>query len=301
MDRQQSKNKRALVIFNPRAGLKTGADIETLIDVKLKSLNYETDWFRLDSGFEKRFDTYVFDGVKLVVAVGGDGTVKVAARTIIQSGLDLPLAIVPCGSANVVAVTLNIPINVKKALNILSSISRTVRIDVGLVNGRHYFLVGLSVGFFSKVVMKTTEKIKNRFGFLAYLLTLFFHKIRIKKIKFEIKTQNKIFWIKGNSLVVCNAINYFGIKPKRPVDLRDGILNLFVFTNKTFFDMVKAFFYVLWYHRPPKYIFCFDNDYFRIVLNRVGQDFQLDGDRFDFTGREIEVEVLKKALTVIAP
>ena len=148
--------------------------------------------------------------------------------------------------------------------------------------------------------MGTTERLKNKFGFLGYLISLLSNKVRIRKIKFEIKTQNKIFWVKGNSLVICNAINYFGLKPKKEVDLRDGILNLFVFTNKTFADMIRAFFYILWYQEPPKFIFSLDNSYFKIVLNHHSKDCQIDGDSINLE-KNIEIEILPQAVSIVIP
>jgi len=118
--------------------------------------------------------------------------------------------------------------------------------------------------------------------------------------KFEIKTQDKIFWIKGNSLVIGNTFNYFGLSPRKYINPQDGILNLYVFTNKTFFDMIRAFFYIILFQKPPKFVFTLDNEYFRVSLSRKTKACQIDGDFVDL-GKDIEVEVLKQALKIIIP
>ncbi|HQA64179.1 MAG TPA: diacylglycerol kinase family protein, partial [bacterium] len=86
--------KKALVIINPSAGLALKQKtIKTLVVNKLSRLGYSGDMFELNKDFEKNIENYNGSKVDLVVAVGGDGTVKVAARTILQKNIKAPLAI----------------------------------------------------------------------------------------------------------------------------------------------------------------------------------------------------------------
>ncbi|MFA5029480.1 MAG: diacylglycerol kinase family protein [Patescibacteria group bacterium] len=291
--------KKALIIFNPTAGLVSRQDVRGLVEKKLKELGFDWELFLLNSEFEKNISSFDFSGLKLVVAVGGDGTIKVAARTILKNKLTCPLAVVPFGSANVIASTLAIPISIKEALKLLDKPS-TKKIDVGLINGNRYFLVGFSLGYISDIVINTGKGLKNRFGMLGYFWRLFFNKIRISRLKFKIQTRNRTFWLKGNSLIIFNAFNYFGFRPKRPISISDGIFNLYVITNKTFFSLIRAGFYILLYHQPPRYVFTLDNNFFRITLRR--QHFlktaQIDGDHLNLP-REIIIEVLPRALEMV--
>lgn len=299
---EHRKNKKALVIINPGAGLSIKqSTIQDLVSNKLETLGYNFDIFVLNRGFEKKIAGYDFSNLDLMVAVGGDGTVKVAGRTIIENKLNVPLAIIPFGSANVVATSLGLPVMVKPALKVLDSIKKIVKIDVGLINRTHYFLVGFSVGYVSKIVTGTGKKLKKRFGFFGYLLRLLFNKIKIRKIKFEIKTKNKTFWIKGNSLIIFNAMNYFGLTPKKKINLRDGIFNLYVLTNKTFIGLLEIFFNMFWYQRPPRHVFSLDNNFFQIVLgrNRDLKSCQIDGDYINLNSKNIEIKVLPKVLKVV--
>ncbi|MEK7653413.1 MAG: diacylglycerol kinase family protein [Patescibacteria group bacterium] len=289
---------KSLIIFNPTAGLSTKQDTEKLVREKLSSLGYQSEVFYLDENFEREIASRDFSEIRLVVAVGGDGTVKVAARTILANKIKAPLAIIPFGSANVIAVTLGLPVGIGGALKLLEKAGQTIKIDVGLINKKYYFLVGASIGYISKVIVGTSKELKNRLGFFGYFLNLIFNKIKIKKYKFQIRTRTSAFWVKGNSLVVFNALNYFGLKPKKPIDLQDGIFNLYVFTNKTFLTLIEAFFYLLYFHHPPKHVFYLDRDYFKIVLKRESKSCQIDGD-FIHLPREIEIKVLSQALEVV--
>lgn len=290
---------KALVIFNPTAGLMTKLDVRKQVEMKLNDLQYKPIVLVLDFDFEKNIEGLDLSDIQLVVAVGGDGTVKVAAREIISRHLKAPLAIIPFGSANVLASTLKIPLGLSEALAILGH-HQIVKIDVGLINKERYFLVGFSLGYISSIIIDTERALKNRFGSIGYALRFFWNKIKIPRIKFRIETQNHVFWVKGNSLVIFNAFNFYGFQPRKEISIADGILNLYVVTNKTFLSMIEAALGVLFYVNPPKHIFTLDNKYFklRIKRKRFLKTAQIDGDRI-VVPRIIEIEVLSQALSVL--
>jgi len=291
---------KAVIIFNPTAGILTKQDIRGLTEEKLRSLGYEPRVILLNGDYEKNIAGQDFSEVGLFVAVGGDGTVKVAARTLIENNLKVPLAIIPFGSANVVANTLNIPLNLKDALKLLEE-PRAQAVDVGLINKRQLFLVGFSLGYVSHIIISTEKELKNRFGHFGYLVKLFFNKIRIARIKFKIETRQKTYWIKGNSLIIFNAFNYFGFRPKKEIKMDDGLFNLYVVTNKTFWTMFEAAVGVLFYTHPPKHIFSLDGDWFRLSLvrkKRYLNSCQIDGDRLNLSNN-MEIEVLPRAIEIL--
>lgn len=293
--------KKALVVFNPTAGLNTKHDVEGWVKDTLEDLKYQVEIFYLNKNFERNIFKKRFHDVKLVLAVGGDGTVKVAARTMIQKGIKAPLAIVPFGSANVIAVSLKIPVNVRQALKLLKKkkIKKT-KIDVGLINKKHYFLVGFSIGYVSKIVTGTSKGLKNRFGFFGYFFRLIFNKIKIRKIRFDISNDKYSFTVKGNSLIIFNALNYFGIKTKKEINISDGIFNLYVLTNRTFFTLFWAFFYMIVYQEPPRYVFNADGGHFKIKFTSGLRSCQIDGDYIKLDRNVVDIEVLKKAITIIS-
>jgi diacylglycerol kinase family enzyme len=290
--------KQALVICNPTAGIKSKQNVGKLAEEKLIGLGFRPITLVLDFDFESKIEQLDLSKIKLVVAIGGDGTVKVAAREIINRQIKAPLLIIPFGSANVLASTLKLPLDVKSALALLNG-DKTAKIDVGSINREKYFLVGFSLGYASSIIIHTQSGLKSRFGSLSYLLHLFWNKIRIPRIKFRVETQNRVFWVKGNSLIVFNAFNFYGFTPKKNISISDGILNLYVVTNKTFLSMIEAALGVLYYVKPPRHIFALDNKYFKIRVKRKRflKTAQIDGDPIR-PGRIMEIEVLPKALEV---
>ncbi len=292
--------KKAVVIFNPTAGLLSKKDLKSEVEAKLREVGIEPSFLILDSNFEKLVAGYDWSGTELVIAWGGDGTAKVAARTIMQFKLSVPLGIIPFGSANVLASTLKIPFNISEAVKLIGK-EKLASIDIGRINKEKYFLVGFSMGYVSSIIINTEKELKNKFGFLGYAIRLFWNKVRITRTKFKIETQNRTFWIRGTSLIVFNAFNFYGFQAKKHISISDGLLNLYVVTNKNFFSMIEAALGVLFYDNPPKHIFALDNREFKITLKHRRQlkTCQIDGDYIKLD-KEIVIDVLPGALQVIS-
>jgi YegS/Rv2252/BmrU family lipid kinase len=104
----------------------------------------------------------------LVIVGGGDGTLNAAAEALVEAGL--PLGILPLGTANDLARTLEIPLNPIGASQVIAE-GGTHRIDLGRVNGKHFFNVA-SLGLSVHVARELGVEIKRRWGVLGYPLTL---------------------------------------------------------------------------------------------------------------------------------
>jgi diacylglycerol kinase (ATP) len=99
-----------------------------------------------------------------VVAVGGDGTVAVAANALLAAGSRGPLGIVPAGSGNDYACeTLHLPRDPLAALDVALH-GTPIAMDVGLVNDR-YFLNSLGVGIDANIAA-AAEQLK-RYPFMT--------------------------------------------------------------------------------------------------------------------------------------
>ena len=132
-------------------------------------------------------------GAKLVVAVGGDGTVRAVAEALVHSGV--PMALLPLGTGNLLARNLDIPVG-DHAAAVAAALDGTDRtIDVGWIavqewaaadaeadeevtgpgadpdpDREHIFLVIGGVGFDAAMVASTDEDLKAKVGWLAYFV-----------------------------------------------------------------------------------------------------------------------------------
>ena len=113
----------------------------------------------------KRIRAAISAGAELIIAWGGDGMVQ---RCIdVLAGTDVALAIMPAGTANLLATNLGIPTDVSEAVQIALHGVRH-RIDVGKINGEH-FAVMAGAGFDGVMINDTSTVAKERVGRLAYI------------------------------------------------------------------------------------------------------------------------------------
>lgn len=102
--------------------------------------------------------------IDLVIIGGGDGTLNAAVEAIVDT--QLPLGILPLGTANDLARTLGIPNSLPEACQVIAA-GELRQIDLGWVNGKYFFNVA-SLGLSVKITQRLTKEVKRRWGVLAY-------------------------------------------------------------------------------------------------------------------------------------
>jgi diacylglycerol kinase family enzyme len=127
------------------------------------------------------------DGAELVVAVGGDGTVRGCAEGL--AGTGVPLGLVPHGTANLLARTLRIPGHARAALAVAlgtGSIDRIIDLAVAdlAFNDTVPFTAMAGMGLDAAVVAGT--KLKHQFGWLAYAMSGAVH-LALPPVRFSIR------------------------------------------------------------------------------------------------------------------
>jgi YegS/Rv2252/BmrU family lipid kinase len=106
----------------------------------------------------------VEEGVDVVVACGGDGTVRACAQ--ILAGTHTPIAVLPLGTGNLLARNLNIPTDQPGAMAVITD-GRDRTIDLGCADDRN-FTVMCGLGFDAAMLDGASETAKKRFGWMAY-------------------------------------------------------------------------------------------------------------------------------------
>lgn len=120
-------------------------------------------------------------GADVLIAAGGDGTVRAVASVAIEEGV--PLGVIPLGTGNLFARNVGVPINDSGAALRAVIEGRSERVDVGRMtvvresgDEREYlFLVLAGVGIDAEMVAGADERLKRRFGWLAYFYALIRH------------------------------------------------------------------------------------------------------------------------------
>lgn len=104
-------------------------------------------------------------GARLVLVCGGDGTVAACAGAL--AGTEVAMAVVPVGTGNLLARNLGIPLELAAALKVAFGPDEWV-IDVLQADDRR-FVVMAGLGFDAALIRDTDEKLKARFGWVAYI------------------------------------------------------------------------------------------------------------------------------------
>jgi diacylglycerol kinase family enzyme len=106
--------------------------------------------------------------VTQIVACGGDGTVAACAAAL--DGRDIPIAIVPTGTTNVLAYELGLPSHAVQAARLVTSRMRPVTFRTWSVNG-HPMLLQLGIGFDGQLIWNTPRRVKRALGFVGVMLS----------------------------------------------------------------------------------------------------------------------------------
>ncbi|SCY35452.1 lipid kinase [Microvirga guangxiensis] len=146
------------------------------------------------------------DGVDCAVVGGGDGTLNAAALGVIEAGL--PLGILPLGTANDLARTLDIPFDLDGAAQVIAD-GHTRKIDLGLVNGQPFFNVA-SLGLSAELAQKLTRNIKRRFGRLGYALVAMNVLAHAKPFRATIESEEGTVRVRTLQIAVGNGRFYGG-------------------------------------------------------------------------------------------
>jgi diacylglycerol kinase (ATP) len=159
------------VIANPKSG--TASELER-IEEKLRSREGTEILSTEAPGHARELGRRAAEeGVPLVVAAGGDGTIHEVVNGIAPGFERTSLGVLPLGTGNDLARTLGIPLDPMEALEALFTgrEERLDLIDAGLENGRSLLAVNAVAGGFSgQVTEKLSSDRKERFGSLAFLI-----------------------------------------------------------------------------------------------------------------------------------
>lgn len=292
-------NKRILIIFNPKAGHQYPKNYQTHFLKQFKKYlpYFDYDWLITTPRLALQLEEIDFNLYQRIMIIGGDGTVKEVADFILINQINLPLAIIPQGSANVLASSLNIPITQSAAIK-TACLGQIRKIDVGLLNQKHYFLICLAIGFWSKVVNETKRGLKIRLGFGAYLLN-FLKQKKIYQNDFEFKMDSRLYKITGNTLVIANALSLFKLKPKQPVDFSDGKFDILISKNQNLSGFLTMGLFAITNKRFVPYLFRSKGK--KISINTKilkNKTVQLDGEKIKV--EKIKVEIIRNKLKIIA-
>lgn len=236
------------------------------------------------------------DMVDLVVLGGGDGTLSSAARALIET--DLPLGILPMGTANDLARTLGIPLDVAAAAQVIVD-GEIRRIDLGEVNGTPFFNVA-SMGLSVQLTRELTHDMKQRWGRLGYAVATFRALSRVRPFWAEIRVGEEVHRTQTLQIAVGNGRYYGGgIAVEKEAEIDDGCLNLYSLEFEHLWKLALVYpAFRKGRHGMWKDVRTLSGSEVEVVTRRPKQ---IDTDGELTTGTPAQFRVLPKAVSVFVP
>ena len=230
----QNEKKTIVFIVNPISGTKSKAQLPQLIDQcidpsRFNSRIVQTEYAGHAAEIAKQC---VADGIDICVAVGGDGTVNEVARSLVHS--DTALGIVPCGSGNGLARHLCLPMNMKKALDIIN-LGQTDHFDFGVINDQPFFCT-CGMGFDAFVSLKFAEAGKR--GLTTYVENVLKEGLTYKPDTYTVEDESGTHQYKAFLIACANAAQYGNNAYIAPgASMQDGVMDVIVMEP---FNVIEA-------------------------------------------------------------
>lgn len=223
--------QRLLVIANPNAGQDTNSS-STIQDL-LRERPIQADVYLTTSAGDARRKAHeaAQAGYDVIAAHGGDGTVMEVADGL--RGSQVPLAIIPGGTANVMSVELGIPRDTVQALDLITNGDHDLRtLDMGRVNDQ-CFLLRIGIGWEAEITVGADPDIKARLGSVAYIQSAFNAMREIQPVHYHMLLDGQPVEAEGINLSICNSGNLgvpsLALAPN--IQVNDGLLDIVIIRN----------------------------------------------------------------------
>ncbi len=298
-------NKRAILLYNPKAG--HGAIKSYLDDItkKVQELGYKLTLYRSTApGAIKEYikEHITEKNTQLILISGGDGTINECITGMLEKGIDIPLLILPLGTANDFANSAGIPIELNACLDLLED-GELSYIDVGKANEK-YFINVCNMGLFSGVSHTVDLEMKKKFGRLAYYAKGIEELQNYQAMDMTITTKEEVLSGKFILVLVFNGKGAGGLlKLAEEAEIRDGVFNIVCIRDMNLFDVPGLFIKVLQgeHLKDPKVEYITTNKVTIQCHNGEQKQFVTDVDGEEGPSFPMEIKVISNKLRVYLP
>lgn len=287
----KAEKQRILFIINPKSG-NNELNYETEIKSFFKKEDDDFEIYELTKNCSVTKIKAVIDKYKAdrVIAVGGDGTLKLVAECLVET--KIPIGIIAAGSANGMAKELGIPEELNEALTLAIN-GKAKTIHAVLVNDE--LCIHLADIGFNAYIIKKFDELPTR-GMWTYAKAAWHAFLYHRKMDVEFTVGNKLVKQKAAMVVIANAKKYgtgFEINPDGKLD--DDLFEVIIVKDYAVMEILK-----IWTTKipwNPKKIELFHTQQLKISTKHKVH-FQVDG---EYIGKvsTINAKIIPKAINVI--
>ncbi len=222
----------AHLIFNPVSGNgNSKQDLEFIKQMLEPHLHLEVHLTSADIDPQELAQQAIAQDADLIIASGGDGTVSAVAGAII--GTEIPLGIIPRGTANAFSMALGITQQInqlRRACEIILA-GKTRVVDTALCNNLPLILLA-GIGYEAETIEKADREAKNRWGTLAYLMAGWQQLDEQKLFEAEIEIEGEIRTFQAGAITIANAAPPTSVLAQGigEVVVDDGLLDITIAT-----------------------------------------------------------------------
>jgi len=279
---------KVLLFYNPNSGNRVFTNnldkvIEKFQKKKQLVIPIRAERYDVLSRFFKADDG---NDYKKIIAAGGDGTINTVVNAMIKNDIDVPLSILPTGTANDYAYYFDLPSDIDEMLKIALDEFYTYS-DVGMAGDRAFINV-MALGMLVDISQRTDPVAKNTLGVVSYYLKGMSEIPKMKSIHIKITTDKKTIETDMLFMLIMNGRSAGGFNHIAPkADVNDGLFDVLVFKNMPLVELPNLFFNVMsGQHYDHKNVIHLKSSHLRLESKeKIRAD--VDGE----TGPELPVDV----------
>ena len=299
----------ALAVLNPTSGSCQIEDVKRALSTEFGNVPIQIYEVQPNGDLASTLTAALTAGCDQIIVGGGDGTVSAVADLLV--GKNVRLAVLPLGTANVLALELAIPTDLIAACRLAATTyleqanhvktSQLREIDAMRVQGRHY-LTQIGVGIDALMIKSTDPEAKRRLGKLAYIISAIRHILAFRSHLFRVTLDGKIFRFRASQIVIANT-GMLGQAPFRwgpDIESNDGRLNACIIKSMGIREYGRLLWVVFRGHREKT-----PNMQHKIIersvtiQTRQPLPVQADGEIIGET--PVTVELVSKAVSIVVP
>ena len=260
--------KKLKLIYNPASGDRSFKNTLDAYTTAFQRAGYEVHLYRSANpgDIDRHIAALPRDFYDAITISGGDGTLNQALNALISHDHNIPLAIIPSGTANDFANFIGMTKNAEKVAAALAG-GNIIRADVGLANDKHFINV-CGAGLFTHVSQQVDHGMKTTLGKLAYYLKSLEEIPSFRPISVRITNTHTTFEEDIFLFLALNSAGTGGFDKLVPdASITDGLLDFIAFRACPILDLGRLFIKILKQgHLNDPGVIYFQDNYVKVEL-----------------------------------